>query len=368
MITGKRPPRLADDPDMTRCSALALVLVLAPTPAGADGWITGEAPAAVAVSDAQQGVFQPGVMPAVGVYAGNHRLALGLRLRAGVLRDGPAPDDNRADPGFGGLTTAGLAVRVQARGGWFELVGGGGVTGHDLVPSFELGVGWAFAAGDLALGPAVRYVRVISHDDMDALGSAELALVGIDVTFGRRAAPRPARIVATPEAEPPPPPPPAPAAPPAPTPVVSDGDAIVDREPSCAAELDGCRLTEELVVNDDRIVLEDRVLFDTDRARVKSRGRRIVKDLVRIWKDHPEWTRITIEGHADVRGDDDYNQWLSQLRADRVRAYMIKIGVDPARLDAIGYGRSRPRVPGVSEYAMMRNRRVEFVIERGGAR
>ena len=114
----------------------------------------------------------------------------------------------------------------------------------------------------------------------------------------------------------------------------------------------------------DRIVLDERVLFDLDRARVKSAGREVIAAIVRVWASRPEWKRIAIEGHADVRGTDAYNLDLSQRRADRVRAVLERLGVDPARLSATGFGRARPVDPGHSEAAHQRNRRVEFVIER----
>ena len=70
---------------------------------------------------------------------------------------------------------------------------GGGITGDDLVPAVEAGVGWSMAIGKLDIGPSARYVRVVSNDSMHAFGSADLALFGVDVRFGRQ---RKARVVA----------------------------------------------------------------------------------------------------------------------------------------------------------------------------
>jgi hypothetical protein len=86
-----------------------------------------------------------------------------------------------------------------------------------------------------------------------------------------------------------------------------------------------------------------------------------------MWRSHPEWQRVIIEGHADVRGPDDYNLALSQRRAELARAALVKQGFDADRIDAVGYGRSRPRDPGTSDESLHRNRRVEFVIVRHGA-
>ncbi|HRC55169.1 MAG TPA: hypothetical protein PKU97_04555, partial [Kofleriaceae bacterium] len=175
---------------------IALVLL----PGGAarsDVWMVAEAPAAMAVSDAQEGVFRPGVMPALGGYLDLGPLAVGLRLRAGVLRDGPDPGGNRQDPALGGLATGAMALRGVWRGGWAEVAGGGGVTGHDLVPALELGVGWHVKVGALDLGPSLRYLRVMAvGEQMETFGTAELALLGLDVRFGKarpQARPRRAR-------------------------------------------------------------------------------------------------------------------------------------------------------------------------------
>jgi outer membrane protein OmpA-like peptidoglycan-associated protein len=343
-----------------RCHLLAaLVPVLLTSPlAAADGWIVAEAPAAVAVSDAQEGVFRPGIMPAFGVYADNDRIALGLRVRAGVLRNGPAPGAGLADPSYGGLTTGGFAVRLLLGRGWVEGVGGGGITGKDFVPVVEAGIGWAMAVGKLDIGPSLRYVRVISRDRMDVFGTAELALVGIDVRFGKdrpraRRVPPPVAVrheVAAVE----------------PPPAARDGDAEIAVETSCANTLDGCRISEHIVIHDDRIVLDERVLFDLARARVRSQGREVIAQIAALWKAHPEWKRITVEGYADVRGTDEFNLDLSRRRAAGVRDVMAIFGCDASLITAVGFGRTNVRDPGDSEAAHQRNRRVEFVIERGG--
>lgn len=336
--------------------ALLAVVALAAAPARlhADGWVVAEAPAAVAVSEPQSGLFRAGVMPAIGVYSDNGVTAVGLRMRVGVLRNGSAPmEGHLQDPAVGGLGTAGVALRIGGRGLWIEGVVGGGITGRDLVPAIEAGVGWDFAAGGVDIGPSARYLRVVSRDPSATLGSASLVLFGVDVRFGKD---RPARshamIAAAARVEPPP------------VALDRDPDRVVEHESGCASDSDGCELAPDIVLHDDRIVLEERVLFDVDRARVKSQGRELIATLVRIWNEHPEWRRMSIEGHADVRGSDNYNLELSQRRADRVRDELVRQGIDPARLDTVGHGRSRPIDPGTTEAAHQRNRRVEFVIER----
>lgn len=347
-----------------RASFLAIALM---TPAAAaDGWLVAETPAAVAISDAQAGVFRPGAMPAVGLYTAHGAIAVGARLRLGVLRNGPPPGDHLQDPGVGGLGTAALALRTGRGGGWVEAAAGLGVTGRDVVPTLEVGAGWSFDAGAVDVGPSVRFARVVSPEAMATLGSADLVLVGLDVRFGRARPAPPRRVVV-----------PAPA--PAPAPVVElaaiarDPDRIVEREPGCTRDVWGCPIDDVVLPHEgveivgDRIILDDRVLFDVDRARVKTKGRAIVHAIADAWEAHPAWARITIEGHADVRGPDAYNVWLSTERAARVRAILVERGFAAERIDIVGHGRGRPRDAGTSERAHQRNRRVEFVISTEGA-
>jgi outer membrane protein OmpA-like peptidoglycan-associated protein len=307
----------------------------------------------MAVSDAQQGVFRPGAMPAVGLYAANQRIALGVRMRAGVLRNGPAPGDNFIDPGAGGLATGGVAMRFLVGGAWAEVVLGGGLTGSDVVPVAELGVGWGMDVGRFNIGPSVRYAHVYARDTMDTLGSAGIVLVGVDVKVHRE---RPhhsiAYVARAPRVEPA-----------APVVIAPDHDVAVDHEQSCAEKLDGCPIADSIVIRDYRIILEERVLFDFDKSRVRHHGKELIAQIAKAWKSHPEWQHVTIEGHADDRGTDAYNEKLSETRAAHVRDVLVKLGFSEDDIDVKGYGRSQPRDQGRSEDARARNRRVEFVID-----
>lgn len=70
---------------------------------------------------------------------------------------------------------------------------------------------------------------------------------------------------------------------------------------------------------------------------------------------------IQIEGHCDERGSSEYNIALGQKRADTVREYLAKKGVDPANMTTISYGEERPIDPGKSDEAYAKNRRVQFL-------
>lgn len=351
--------------------AIALMILGSAGTASADKWMSAELPTAVAVSDVQEQAFRPGAMPALGAYLslGSH-FAVGVRGRAGVLRDRVASPlgGNRMDISTGGLATAGLAGRVMFGGAYLELVAGGGVTGSDAVPVFEGGVGYLFDFEHVSVGPSARYARVQAASS-DALGSADLVLVGIDFQFGHehhRAIPREPEVEVGLWKDPPPPPP-------APEPAVAhDTDKVADALPSCADLLEflddgsGCGPGSAVEVAGDRIILDDKVLFDTDHAHVHAEGRAMIRAIVKAAAHHPEWLTLTIEGHADVRGTDAWNQTLSELRAERVRDQMVKAGFAADKIKTVGYGRTQPRDPGTTPEALHRNRRVEFVIDRAG--
>ena len=77
-----------------------------------------------------------------------------------------------------------------------------------------------------------------------------------------------------------------------------------------------------------------------------------------------ENTNMTIEirGHTDIRGKDNYNQYLSRKRAKAVVLFLIDNGVSPARLQYKGFGSSNPIATNNTLRGMQLNRRVEFRI------
>lgn len=71
---------------------------------------------------------------------------------------------------------------------------------------------------------------------------------------------------------------------------------------------------------------------------------------------------VIIEGHTDSDGTREYNQLLSERRANAVRSALISYGVDPRRITAYGYGEDRPIVPNDSAHNKQTNRRVEVIM------
>ncbi|HJO74674.1 MAG TPA: peptidoglycan-associated lipoprotein Pal, partial [Rhodospirillales bacterium] len=66
---------------------------------------------------------------------------------------------------------------------------------------------------------------------------------------------------------------------------------------------------------------------------------------------------ITVEGHADERGTREYNLALGERRANSVKDYLISLGVNPARVKTISYGKERPVAVGSTNAAWAQNRR-----------
>jgi outer membrane protein OmpA-like peptidoglycan-associated protein len=107
-------------------------------------------------------------------------------------------------------------------------------------------------------------------------------------------------------------------------------------------------------------ILADRVHFAYDRAVIAVATAPVLDRIASVLRANPLLS-ITIEGHADERGGDNYNLRLSQRRADAVRAYLAAAGVERARMKTVAYGKSRPEVKAsdIEGYAV--NRRVVIV-------
>ena len=87
----------------------------------------------------------------------------------------------------------------------------------------------------------------------------------------------------------------------------------------------------------------------------------MLDDFGQALKANPRYA-VTIEGHADERGTVEYNVALAEQRARAVKAYLVSLGVEAARLDTIAYGEQRPLDPGHDELAWAINRRVHFLV------
>ena len=108
-------------------------------------------------------------------------------------------------------------------------------------------------------------------------------------------------------------------------------------------------------------VLAD-VLFDLDKATIRPDGLKTLTTAVKAMSELPTM-RLQIEGYASPEGTAEYNRVLSQKRAVAVRDYLVKQGVDPKRLDVVGYGEERLKFDASNEASRALNRRAALVIE-----
>jgi len=154
-----------------------------------------------------------------------------------------------------------------------------------------------------------------------------------------------------------------------PPPKDSDGDGIFDPEDACPAEKgppdddrtkNGCPKSVRVVANE--IVILEQVQFDTGKATIKPASSELLDEVAQVLTQHPEMTKVEVQGHTDNRGSAALNKKLSQARADAVRKALIQRGVTGERLVTRGYGPDKPIDENSTDEGRQRNRRVQFVI------
>jgi OmpA-OmpF porin, OOP family len=102
------------------------------------------------------------------------------------------------------------------------------------------------------------------------------------------------------------------------------------------------------------------ILFDTNKATIKSSSEKILAELGEALKLTPEF-KVMIIGHTDGDGKEADNQKLSEKRAESVKNCLVsKFGIDVSRIQTSGKGESHPLADNTSEDGKAKNRRVEF--------
>jgi outer membrane protein OmpA-like peptidoglycan-associated protein len=102
------------------------------------------------------------------------------------------------------------------------------------------------------------------------------------------------------------------------------------------------------------------VLFDTDKTDIKPESAPLMAEVVKLMKQNPS-LKLRIEGHTDTQGTPAYNVTLSDGRAKSVMLALLKAGIDSNRLQAKGFGQTRPVAENATEGGRAKNRRVELV-------
>lgn len=105
----------------------------------------------------------------------------------------------------------------------------------------------------------------------------------------------------------------------------------------------------------------DRVFFGLDSSTLDETARQTVERQAAWLQQFPAVT-VTIEGHADQRGTTEYNLALGERRASAVKSYLASLGVDPARVLVISYGKERLADPAETDQAYAMNRRAVTVV------
>lgn len=106
---------------------------------------------------------------------------------------------------------------------------------------------------------------------------------------------------------------------------------------------------------------EDSIKFDFDKAELKPKERELLSRIAGILLTSSDYT-VSVNGHTDDVGTDDYNQKLSERRAAAVHQYFLEVGVPAKIMTVAGWGKTKPRVEGASDEARAKNRRVELGI------
>jgi outer membrane protein OmpA-like peptidoglycan-associated protein len=109
------------------------------------------------------------------------------------------------------------------------------------------------------------------------------------------------------------------------------------------------------------VALPSGILFDVDKYNVKPAARDSIAKAAEVLVKYPD-TSITVEGHTDSTGKPEYNQKLSERRADAVRDLLAKDGVPTSRMSVMGYGATDPVADNSTPEGRQSNRRVQLEI------
>ncbi|MEO8234157.1 MAG: thrombospondin type 3 repeat-containing protein [Flavobacterium sp.] len=143
----------------------------------------------------------------------------------------------------------------------------------------------------------------------------------------------------------------------------TDGDGIADMDDRCpntkgTSENKGCpEIAKADIV---RITyIGSKIFFENNSDKLKVASLSQLDELAKILYKY-EGASLTIEGHTDSVGADDFNMTLSQKRSDSVKQYLIGKGIEDARLKAIGFGETKPVASNKTTLGKAKNRRVEL--------
>ena len=144
-----------------------------------------------------------------------------------------------------------------------------------------------------------------------------------------------------------------------------DGDGVNDEEDKCPqvagiAANKGCPAIEEAVIEKVNYAAQN-ILFVTGKYTLQSSSNKGLDEVAKLLNESPD-LKITIAGHTDNVGDEARNQTLSENRANTVKQYFIKKGINESRITANGFGEGQPIADNKTAAGRTKNRRVELTI------
>jgi len=150
----------------------------------------------------------------------------------------------------------------------------------------------------------------------------------------------------------------------APPPPASTEEVKPPQQPSTSDKTENPLLSEDLqVVNDElrRRGFAGDIYFNYDESNLSDEAREKLARNADVLKGQPQF-QVTIEGHCDERGTSEYNLALGERRANAVRDYLGSLGVTPARMRTLSYGKERPVCTQNEESCWSQNRRAHMVV------
>jgi len=135
--------------------------------------------------------------------------------------------------------------------------------------------------------------------------------------------------------------------------------ASVQREQEVLAQAEASSTKKSLDVL--KVTFKSDYLFAVNSSTLLPGAYDELERVARVLNEYPQ-THITISGHTDSTGSEEYNQKLSEQRAHAVKNALLGMGVSEARLQTIGFGKSKPIASNATEAGRQQNRRVEVRI------
>ena len=110
-----------------------------------------------------------------------------------------------------------------------------------------------------------------------------------------------------------------------------------------------------------KITFDSGILFETNSSELQPVAKANIESLAKVLNKYPD-TNILVEGDTDNTGAEDYNQKLSERRAQAVADYQKNFGVTGSRISIVGLGELNPIASNDTDYGRQQNRRVEIAI------